>query len=323
MRVATDSETRVTSVITPTFDDVPGLAAHFSARPRLGRTRLASELTRWPVSTTHSLRRWPTRACRVAVYAAVDTEGPRLHYQRMRQSTTPIAAPHAPPLAMEMLREIDEEKSISSRTTRRVQWPSRFCRAGSRPARQRLGRHCRRHGHQHSAAQPARQLAEAVYWCLENHQRSKRPHGPASPKREGTPTSPPRLVVAPKGDTLRVHQGPRALSGCRIGGDRGRLARPYRHRHHRAAVSGQHDNFITSIADQVRDGKKGLCRPLQPSLLRAVTGSHPIVGRAQARRSCEGGAEQPLQGTPSCRRSFAPTCFDRRRGTAHAAARLR
>ena len=30
---------------------------------------------------------------------------------------------------------------------------------------QRLGRHRRRHGHQHAAAQPSRSSAEAVFWC--------------------------------------------------------------------------------------------------------------------------------------------------------------
>ena len=61
------------------------------------------------------------------------------------------------PLAMEMLRDIDEETVDFHGQLRRPQ-PGADGPAGAlpEPAGQRLGRHRGRHGHQHPAAQPAR-----------------------------------------------------------------------------------------------------------------------------------------------------------------------
>jgi hypothetical protein len=60
------------------------------------------------------------------------------------------------PLAMEMLANIDEE-TVDFQPNYDGKNQSRWsCRAHPQPADQRLGRHRRRHGHQHAAAQPAR-----------------------------------------------------------------------------------------------------------------------------------------------------------------------
>ena len=61
------------------------------------------------------------------------------------------------PIAMEMVRDIDEDTvDFKPNYDGRSQEPHRPAGTHPEPAGQRVGRHRRRHGHQHPAAQPAR-----------------------------------------------------------------------------------------------------------------------------------------------------------------------
>ena len=95
-----------------------GVVAALPAGPRPGQLRLAGQRPRG----RHALHRVPAR-----------------------------------PLAMEMMRDIDEETVDFAPELRRPHaGAAASCRPVPQPARQRQRRHRRRHGHQHPAAQPAR-----------------------------------------------------------------------------------------------------------------------------------------------------------------------
>src|SRR5580692_1808349 len=121
------------------------------------------------------------------------------------------------PLAMEMLREIDEETvdfipNYDGRVQEPTVLPSRFPNLlanGSGGIAVGMATNIPPHN--------LRELAEAVYWCLENHEADE----------EATLAA---VCERVKGPDFPTH-------GLIVGSQ------------------GNHDNFITSIADQVRDGK--------------------------------------------------------------------
>ena len=144
------------------------------------------------------------------------------------------------PLAMEMLREIDDETvdfipNYDGRVQEPTVLPSRFPNLlvnGSGGIAVGMATNIPPHN--------LRELAEAVYWCLENHEADEEATLAAVMERVKGPDFPTAgLIVGSQGITRRLHHRPRLDPDAWRGGDRGGLARPHRDRHHRAAVSGQ------------------------------------------------------------------------------------
>ncbi|OBG86013.1 DNA gyrase subunit A [Mycobacterium sp. NS-7484] len=160
------------------------------------------------------------------------------------------------PLAMEMLREIDEETvDFSPNYDGRVQeptvLPSRFPNLlanGSGGIAVGMATNIPPHN--------LRELADAVYWCLENYEADEEATLAAVMERVKGPDFPTHgLIVGSQGieDTYKTGRGSVKMRGVvEIEEDsRGRTGiviteLPYQ---------VNHDNFITSIAEQVRDGK--------------------------------------------------------------------
>ena len=160
------------------------------------------------------------------------------------------------PLAMEMLREIDEETvdfipNYDGRVQEPTVLPSRFpylLANGSGGIAVGMATNIPPHN--------LRELAEAVYWCLENHDADEEATLKAVTERVKGPDFPTYgLIVGSQGinDTYATGRGSIRMRGVvEIEEDsRGRTGiviteLPYQ---------VNHDNFITSIAEQVRDGK--------------------------------------------------------------------
>ena len=160
------------------------------------------------------------------------------------------------PLAMEMLREIDEETvdfipNYDGRVQEPTVLPSRFPNLlanGSGGIAVGMATNIPPHN--------LGELAEAVYWCLENHEADEEATLAAVTERVKGPDFPTAgLIVGTQGitDTYNTGRGSIRMRGVvEIEEDsRGRTAiviteLPYQ---------VNHDNFITSIAEQVRDGK--------------------------------------------------------------------
>ncbi|HET7666563.1 MAG TPA: intein-containing DNA gyrase subunit A [Mycobacterium sp.] len=160
------------------------------------------------------------------------------------------------PLAMEMLREIDEETvdfipNYDGRVQEPTVLPSRFPNLlanGSGGIAVGMATNIPPHN--------LRELAEAVYWCLENHEADEEATLAAVCQRVKGPDFPTSgLIVGSQGitDTYNTGRGSIRMRGVvEIEEDsRGRTGiviteLPYQ---------VNHDNFITSIAEQVRDGK--------------------------------------------------------------------
>ncbi|HSA40319.1 MAG TPA: DNA topoisomerase 4 subunit A, partial [Mycobacterium sp.] len=160
------------------------------------------------------------------------------------------------PLAMEMLREIDEETvdfipNYDGRVQEPTVLPSRFPNLlanGSGGIAVGMATNIPPHN--------LRELAEAVYWCLEHHEADEEATLEAMMERVKGPDFPTHgLIVGSSGisDAYRTGRGSIRMRGvAEIEEDnRGRSSLvitelPYQ---------VNHDNFITSIADQVRDGK--------------------------------------------------------------------
>jgi DNA gyrase subunit A len=160
------------------------------------------------------------------------------------------------PLAMEMLREIDEETvdfipNYDGRVQEPTVLPSRFPNLlanGSGGIAVGMATNMPPHN--------LRELAEAVYWCLENHDADEEATLAAVTQCVKGPDFPTKgLIVGSQGihDTYATGRGSIRMRGvCEIEEDsRGRTGiviteLPYQ---------VNHDNFITSIAEQVRDGK--------------------------------------------------------------------
>jgi DNA gyrase subunit A len=160
------------------------------------------------------------------------------------------------PLAMEMLREIDEETvdfipNYDGRVQEPTVLPSRFPNLlanGSGGIAVGMATNMPPHN--------LRELAEAVYWCLDNHEADEEATLTAVTERVKGPDFPTHgLIVGSQGihDTYTTGRGSIRMRGVvEIEEDsRGRTGiviteLPYQ---------VNHDNFITSIAEQVRDGK--------------------------------------------------------------------
>ncbi|MGE0776971.1 intein-containing DNA gyrase subunit A [Mycolicibacterium sp.] len=160
------------------------------------------------------------------------------------------------PLAMEMLREIDEETvdfipNYDGRVQEPTVLPSRFPNLlanGSGGIAVGMATNIPPHN--------LRELAEAVYWCLDNHEADEEATCEAVMERVKGPDFPTHgLIVGSQGieDTYKTGRGSIRMRGVvEIEEDsRGRTSLvitelPYQ---------VNHDNFITSIAEQVRDGK--------------------------------------------------------------------
>src|SRR6478609_8949171 len=162
------------------------------------------------------------------------------------------------PLAMEMLREIDEETvdfipNYDGRVQEPTVLPSRFPNLlanGSGGIAVGMATNMPPHN--------LRELAEAVFWCLENYDADEEATLKAVTKYVKGPDFPTYgLIVGSQGisDTYRTGRGSIRMRGvCEIEEDsRGRTGiviteLPYQ---------VNHDNFITSIAEQVRDARLG------------------------------------------------------------------
>ncbi len=162
------------------------------------------------------------------------------------------------PLAMEMLREIDEETvdfipNYDGRVQEPTVLPSRFPNLlanGSGGIAVGMATNIPPHN--------LRELADAVFWCLENYDADEEATLAAVMERIKGPDFPTAgLIVGAQGitDAYTTGRGSIRMRGVvEIEEDsRGRTAiviteLPYQ---------VNHDNFITSIAEQVRDGKLG------------------------------------------------------------------
>ena len=160
------------------------------------------------------------------------------------------------PLAMEMLREIDEETvdfipNYDGRVQEPTVLPSRFPNLlanGSGGIAVGMATNIPPHN--------LRELAEAVYWCLDNHEADEEATLAAVCERVKGPDFPTHgLIVGSQGihDAYTTGRGSVRMRGVvEVEEDsRGRTSLvitelPYQ---------VNHDNFITSIAEQVRDGK--------------------------------------------------------------------
>ena len=160
------------------------------------------------------------------------------------------------PLAMDMLREIDEETvdfipNYDGRVQEPTVLPSRFPNLlanGSGGIAVGMATNIPPHN--------LRELADAVYWCLENHEADEENTLAAMIERIKGPDFPTSgLIVGTSGviDAYTTGRGSVRMRGVvEIEEDaRGRTGiviteLPYQ---------VNHDNFITSIADQVREGK--------------------------------------------------------------------
>ena len=160
------------------------------------------------------------------------------------------------PLAMEMLREIDEETvnfvpNYDGRVQEPTVLPSRFPNLlanGSGGIAVGMATNIPPHN--------LGELAEAVYWCLDNHEADEEATLTAVCERVKGPDFPTHgLIVGAQGitDAYTTGRGSIRMRGVvEIEEDaRGRTSiviteLPYQ---------VNHDNFITSIAEQVRDGK--------------------------------------------------------------------
>ena len=160
------------------------------------------------------------------------------------------------PLAMEMLREIDEETvdfipNYDGRVQEPTVLPSRFPNLlanGSGGIAVGMATNMPPHN--------LRELADAVYWCLDNHEADEEATLEAVCERVKGPDFPTSgLIVGSQGihDAYTTGRGSIRMRGVvEIEEDsRGRTSiviteLPYQ---------VNHDNFITSIAEQVRDGR--------------------------------------------------------------------
>ncbi|MGD1172601.1 DNA gyrase subunit A [Mycobacterium seoulense] len=159
------------------------------------------------------------------------------------------------PLAMEMLREIDEETvdfipNYDGRVQEPTVLPSRFPNLlanGSGGIAVGMATNIPPHN--------LRELAEAVFWCLENHEADEEATLAACMERVKGPDFPTAgLIVGTTGiaDAYKTGRGSIRMRGVvEVEEARGRTSLvitelPYQ---------VNHDNFITSIAEQVRDGR--------------------------------------------------------------------
>lgn len=238
---------------TPTLDDVPGLRRFLDLHgDDPDAEAIATELTdgRFYYATVASV----TDAGVQPVYSLrVDTEDHAFITNGFVSHNTEA---RLTPLAMEMLREIDEETvdfipNYDGRVQEPTVLPSRFPNLlanGSGGIAVGMATNIPPHN--------LRELAEAVYWCLENHEADEEATLAAVMERVKGPDFPTHgLIVGSSGinDAYTTGRGSIRMRGVvEIEEDsKGRNSLvitelPYQ---------VNHDNFITSIAEQVRDAK--------------------------------------------------------------------
>lgn len=241
------------SSTSPTLDDVPGLAEFLAAyRDDPDAAAIATELTdgRFYYAKVASV----TDAGVQPVYSLrVDTDDHAFITNGFVSHNTEA---RLTPLAMEMLREIDEETvdfipNYDGRVQEPTVLPSRFPNLlanGSGGIAVGMATNIPPHN--------LRELAEAVFWCLENFDADEEATLKAVTKKVKGPDFPTSgLIVGSQGiaDAYATGRGSIRMRGvAEIEEDsRGRTSLvitelPYQ---------VNHDNFITSIAEQVRDGK--------------------------------------------------------------------
>ena len=265
-------------------DHVPGLAA-FIRKHAGGSWSDRDWLNRHNVDR---IQRWRTRGAEILGHIAdpdvraitTDLTDGRFYYARVARVTDAGVQPvyslrvdtddHAfltngfvshntearlTPLAMEMLREIDEETvdfipNYDGRVQEPTVLPSRFPNLlanGSGGIAVGMATNIPPHN--------LRELAEAVFWCLENHESDEEATLAAVTQRVKGPDFPTAgLIVGTQGiaDAYKTGRGSIRMRGVvEVEEARGRTSLvitelPYQ---------VNHDNFITSIAEQVRDGK--------------------------------------------------------------------
>ena len=238
-----------------TFEQVPGLAELLRAHGEDPDViAIAAELTdgRYRFATVASVRDAGTQP----VYSLrVDSEDHSFVTNGFISHNTEA---RLTPLAMEMLREIDEETvdfipNYDGRVQEPTVLPSRFPNLlanGSGGIAVGMATNIPPHN--------LGELAEAVYWCLENFEADEEATLAAVIQRVKGPDFPTSgLIVGNQGitDTYTTGRGSIRMRGVvEVEEDsRGRTGiviteLPYQ---------VNHDNFITSIAEQVRDGKLG------------------------------------------------------------------
>ena len=236
----------------------------------------------------------------------------------------PAAAPRytecrMAPLAMEMVRDIDEETvdfrdNYDGKTQEPVVLPSRFPNLlvnGSL-------RHRGRHGDQHPAAQPARGGRRRPVDARQpgGHPRRGARRGAGPDQRSRLPHR--RADPGPQGHRGRLPHRPwlgHHARGRRGRGDPG----PPVPRGHRAALPGEprHARAEDRRAHQGGSPQRHRRHP------RRDLGPHRPAPRhrAQARRGGQGGAQQPLQAHPAAEQLRRQHARPGRRGAAHAADR--
>jgi len=239
----------------PTSAEVPGLAGLLRAHGEDPDViAIAAELTdgRYRFATVASVRDAGTQP----VYSLrVDSEDHSFVTNGFISHNTEA---RLTPLAMEMLREIDEETvdfipNYDGRVQEPTVLPSRFPNLlanGSGGIAVGMATNIPPHN--------LGELAEAVYWCLENFEADEEATLAAVIQRVKGPDFPTSgLIVGNQGitDTYTTGRGSIRMRGVvEVEEDsRGRTGiviteLPYQ---------VNHDNFITSIAEQVRDGKLG------------------------------------------------------------------
>ncbi|QLL07470.1 intein-containing DNA gyrase subunit A [Mycobacterium vicinigordonae] len=238
---------------TPTIDEVPGLTEFLRVhRNDPDAAAIATDLTdgRFYYAKVASV----TAAGVQPVYSLrVDTEDHAFITNGFVSHNTEA---RLTPLAMEMLREIDEETvdfipNYDGRVQEPTVLPSRFPNLlanGSGGIAVGMATNIPPHN--------LRELAEAVFWCLENHDADEEATLEAVMERVKGPDFPTSgLIVGSQGisDAYKTGRGSIRMRGVvEVEEDsRGRTSLvitelPYQ---------VNHDNFITSIAEQVRDGR--------------------------------------------------------------------
>lgn len=251
-RVAYARNNPLMTYISPTVDEVPGLAEFLL---RYGddpdATAIATDLTdgRFYYARVASV----TEAGVQPVYSLrVDTDDHAFITNGFVSHNTEA---RLTPLAMEMLREIDEETvdfipNYDGRVQEPTVLPSRFPNLlanGSGGIAVGMATNIPPHN--------LRELAEAVFWCLENHEADEEATLEAVMERVKGPDFPTSgLIVGSQGigDAYKTGRGSIRMRGVvEVEEARGRTSLvitelPYQ---------VNHDNFITSIAEQVRDGR--------------------------------------------------------------------
>ncbi|OBF23168.1 DNA gyrase subunit A [Mycobacterium kubicae] len=246
-------DTPIRTCIRPTVDEVPGLQRFLTVHGNdADAVAIATELTdgRFYYARVASV----TPAGVQPVYSLrVDTDD---HAFLTNGFVSHNTEARLTPLAMEMLREIDEETvdfipNYDGRVQEPTVLPSRFPNLlanGSGGIAVGMATNIPPHN--------LRELAEAVFWCLENHEADEEATLAACMERVKGPDFPTAgLIVGSQGiaDAYKTGRGSIRMRGVvEVEEDsRGRTSLvitelPYQ---------VNHDNFITSIAEQVRDGK--------------------------------------------------------------------